>query len=156
MKIFKICTAAACAAAMCSAFAGCANGVVKVESDDGSANYVFKVRGDVAELNDDTTLYDYMCALKERGELEFEAEKGDYGYYITSVEGVSEKSEGTSGYSWMIYTDLTELDGVIYSSAEYGTWDYDGLTLNSASYGVDGMPAVESCTYALVYSAWSY
>ena len=141
MKIFKICAAAACAAAMCSAFAGCANGVVKVESDDGSANYVFKVRGDVAELGDDTTLYDYMRALKERGELEFEAEKGDYGYYITSVEGVSEKRE---------------LDGVIYSSAEYGTWDYDGLTLNSARYGVDGMPAVEGCTYALVYSAWSY
>ena len=108
------------------------------------------------QLADDTTLYDYLCALKEDGEINFEAEQGDYGMYITSVEGVTQTNEGTNGYSWMIYTDLTELDGVVYSSADYGTWGYDGKTLNSASYGVSGLPAVEGYTYALVYSYWSY
>ena len=43
-------------------------------------------------------------ALKEDGEINFEAEQGDYGMYITSVEGVAQTNEGTSGYSWMIYT----------------------------------------------------
>ncbi len=149
--------AAVAATAALSALCACGNGgVVKVENDYGSDNYVLTVSGSVMQLADDTTLYDYLCALKEDGEINFEAEQGDYGMYITSVEGIAQTNEGTNGYSWMIYTDLTELDGVTYSSADYGTWGYDGKTLNSASYGVSGLPAVEGYTYALVYSYWSY
>ncbi len=160
MKFFKgLCAATAAAAAVAAmlAFSACGDKVVTVENDDGSKNYVMTVSSSVIELTDSTTLYDYMCALREDGELNFEAEKSSYGYYITSVDGVAEKYDSeNSMYSWMIYTDLTELDGAIYSSAEYGTWDYDGKTLNSASYGISGLPAVEGYTYAIVYSHTSW
>ena len=81
-----------------------------------------------------------------------------YGYYITSVNGVSERTDesGTSGYSWMLYTDFTEEDGVTYADPSYGTFEHGGKTLASASYGVSQLPCVEGYTYALVYQAWSY
>ena len=149
--------AAASAAAAALLLSGCGGNVVKVTNDDGSANYVMTVDADVTELDEQTTLYDYMCALREAGELTFEAELGEYGYFIVSVEGVENTAESaTSGYAWTIYTDLSELDGVIYSDASYDTWEYDGRQLASANYGISGLPAVEGYTYALVYSHYSY
>ncbi len=160
MKLFKRTVAAIAVTAAIAAAAllgGCASKVIKVQNDYGSNNYVIIVTDDVVTLTETTSLYDYMCALQADGQITFEVSDGSYGKYITSVEGVSEKSESaTSGYSWMIYTDLTELDGVVYSDPSYGTWTYDNKTLNSASYGVSGLPAVEGYTYALVYSYWSY
>ncbi len=156
-KRISAAVAAFAAAAALTAFTACNNShVIKIDNNYGSKNYVMTVSSSVMELTDSTSLYDYMCALRDSGELQFEAQESTYGYYITSVEGVAEVTETSSGYSWMIYTDLYELDGVNYSEPEYGTWEYDGKTLNSASYGISYLPAVEGYTYALVYSYWSY
>lgn len=128
--------------------------VTKVENDYDGYDYVFTVTEGVIALDADTMMYDYLCALQDAGKITFTATDGSYGKYITAVEGTAEKTESDGGYSWMIYTTLTELDGVIYSDASY-TWEYAGKTLNSASWGVSALPAVEGCTYALVYSHWS-
>ncbi len=102
-----------------------------------------------------TTMKDYMDVLKEQGALTFEGQDGDYGFYITSVLGISNKTVSStlnsySGYDWAVYTTLTEADGVPYASAD-DAFVYGGITLYKASYGVSGLPCAEGHTYALVY-----
>ena len=116
--------------------------------------YAFTADKDVLEISDDTSMYDYMCALKDDGFLSFEGSDGDYGFYVTSVMGVTSKvvsstANSYSGWDWAVYTTVTELDGVIYSGDESTT--IDGITLYKASYGVSGVPCIEGESYALVY-----
>lgn len=156
-KKISAAVAAFAATAALAAICACNSGnATKVENNADSYSHVFTVSSSVMDLTDSTSVYDYLCALQEDGEITFEGYDSSYGYYITSVNGVAEQTGTNSGYSWMLYTDLAELDGVTYSSADYGSWEYDGKTLNSASYGISYLPAVEGYTYALVYSYWSY
>ena len=130
--------------------------VTAVENEYGGHDYVFTVTEGVITLGQTTTLYDYIEALETKGEIEVEATDGAYGKYITAAGGVEERYEGTNAmYYWAVYTDLVELDGVTYSSPDY-TYENGGKTLNSASYGVSGLPAVEGYTYALVYTYTSW
>ena len=75
--------------------------------------------------------------------------ESEYGFYLTSLNG----REATDEYYWAVYTTLGILDGVEYSNAAWGTWEYGGETLASASYGVSGLPLVEGELYALVWTA---
>ena len=160
MKTFLIACATGIAAACPLLF--CACGGLKInpdlwEGDFGGAptSYVYTMDGEDFEEGD--TFYDYLLSLRADGALQFETTAGQYGPYITSVGGLEERSESAaSGYSWMIYTDLEEYGGVIYSDASYGTWEHGGKLLNSASYGVSALPLAEGYTYALVYVRWSY
>lgn len=138
------------------AFAGCAddnqkgtasgNVVLNVESA------VFTADGGVMTLKESTSVKDYMDALKANGELVFDGSNGDYGYYITSVYNTA----ATDNSYWAVYTDLVTIDGddTVYSNAEYGTFKYGNKTLNSASFGVSGLPCIEGYTYALVYTTF--
>ncbi len=153
---------ALCATVAVFAFAGCNNeggtgGDEKTlpEIQDGySISYVFTVKGDKLNITDTTSVYDYMQALSNEGLLTFEGNNGDYGFYITSVLGIKENTQSTAngykGNAWSLYTTITEIDGVHYSSS-YTAFDYNGITLYQASYGVSGVPCVEGETYALVY-----
>ncbi len=98
------------------------------------------------------TLYDLMVSLQEAGELEFSGSESEYGFFVESVNGTS--ADPSANQYWAVYTTLGELDGVVYSSSEFGTYDYDGKTLASASYGVSGLPAVEGELYALVLESY--
>lgn len=151
---------AVCTFAVALAFAGCGKRVTISNSDDGTAQTVEIVaKKGLIEFTDTTSLYDYMVALKDDGQLTFEASNSSYGYYIDSVEGVANLTESaTHGWSWMIYTDLVTLygDSTIYSTADYGTYEYNGKSYNSASYGCSYLPCAEGYTYLLVYSEWSY
>ena len=127
---------------------------------DFSASAVFTASSDVLELSKDTSVKDYLDALAGDGAIVIEGYTGDYGYYVTSVNGLAESSSVTesvsSGYSWMLYSDFMQEDGTVYADPEYGTFEYGEKTLASASYGISYMPCVEGYTYALVYQAWSY
>ncbi len=104
----------------------------------------------VIEALDSTgSLEDALNALSEAGELEFSGTVSEYGLYIESVNGVSANPENQY---WAIYTTLGDLDGIGYSSPDFGTYDYDGKTLSSASFGASGLPLVEGELYALVLS----
>ena len=61
--------------------------------------------------------------------------------------------EATDDHYWAVYTTLGTLDGTSYSDAQWGTWEYEGNTLASASYGVSGLPMIEGEYYALVWTA---
>lgn len=116
--------------------------------------YAFTADGDTMEITEKSSMYDYMCALKEDGVLSFEGTTSEYGFYITSVMGVTSvtvSSTPTSytGWDWAVYTTVTMLDGVNYSGDEYTT--IDGVKLYKASYGVSGVPCIEGESYALVY-----
>lgn len=148
---------AACAAA---AFAcvGCAADDRREPADKiehgYSVCYAFTADTSVLALTETTTVKDYMDALKAAGRLDFEGNDGGYGYYITSVFGIKSRTVSSSpthyaGYDWAVYTTLTQLDGVIYSSDE--AFIYGGITLYKTVYGVSGIPCAEGRTYALVY-----
>lgn len=96
------------------------------------------------------TLEDAMNGFKEEGELSFEGENGDFGFYITSVNGYTP----VENEYWAVYTTLGDYEGVSYSNAEYGTYEYGGKTLASASYGISGLPLIAGEYYVLTIATF--
>ena len=158
-KLLTALLAALSAVAICI-FAGCAKdgeNVKRVEINDYSS-VILVASNDVLKLDGDTSLKDYLDALKSKGELDFDGSNGDYGYFLSSLDGKDNEVISTApyeGYSWMIYIDFLTLDGVPYAS-DYAVCEYNGQTLYSASYGVSGIPCVEGHTYAFVYEYYNY
>ena len=112
------------------------------------------------EIKDDTTLEDYIVALRDKGDIMFEGENGDFGLYITSMDGkanevISSTSNSSEGYSWTVYIDFTVLEGVIYAG-DSETIVYNDITLYKASYGVSAIPCLENHTYAFVYEYYNF
>lgn len=124
-------------------FAGCAGG--------GEANYYAEVSSEelvvfVAEdISGDMSWRDYFDGLQEEGIITYSMD----GSMLAELNGVSNASDYSS--CWMLYSDLTELDGEIYGNAERGTYDYDGRQLVSCAYGLELMPVIEGYAYAAVY-----
>lgn len=124
-------------------FAGCAGG--------GEANYYAEVSSEelvvfVAEdISGDMSWRDYFDCLQEEGIITYSMD----GSMLAELNGVSNASDYSS--CWMLYSDLTELDGEIYGNAEWGTYDYDGRQLVSCAYGLELMPVIEGYAYAAVY-----
>ncbi|MCD8039961.1 MAG: hypothetical protein LUF82_00385 [Clostridia bacterium] len=160
---------ALCAAVSIAALAACddENGEVGGGTDykillNSETAVVFTATEDVLTLSDSTSLKDYLDALVTLDQITYEGTESTYGYYITSVNGNAEQStysddySSGSGYSWMIYTSLTELDGVTYATTDSYTYTYDGVTYAYSSYGVTLLPCVEGYTYVLSYEPWSY
>lgn len=153
MKQFKglVAAAAASAVLVCGAlFSACAQdssiGAAKAEVLASDAE---RVVIEVTEGDTSKSLYDALTVFQEEEKLTFSGSESEYGYYITSVNGVAAAGDSY----WAVYTTLGTLDGTSYSDAQWGTYEYDGKTLASASYGVSGLPLVEGEYYALVWTA---
>lgn len=153
MKQFKglIAAAAASAVLVCGAlFSACAQdssiGAAKAEVRASDAE---RVVIEVTEGDTSKSLYDALTVFQEEEKLTFSGSESEYGFYITSVNGV----EAAGDSYWAVYTTLGTLDGTSYSDAQWGTFEYEGKTLASASYGVSGLPLVEGEYYALVWTA---
>lgn len=115
--------------------------------------YAFTVDDQIKNV-DDGSMLDYMNALKDAGDLMFDGSDGGYGFYITSVMGVTSKpvtstANSYSGWDWAVYTTVTTIGGVTYSGTQ--SFSYNGITFYKASYGVSGIPCVTGESYALVY-----
>lgn len=149
MRIFFVVGALA-AALMCGALIGCAQA-----ADKGDAEFRLVANDETcvvitADKSDtDRSLYDALAFFATSGEITMDGSESEYGFYLTSLNG----REATDEYYWAVYTTLGILDGVEYSNAAWGTWEYGGETLASASYGVSGLPLVEGELYALVWTA---
>lgn len=159
MKKFLTLFLSALTIVLCLTCFACKSNLTFKNDDSGNIeSVVFVASDDVLLLNDQTTVADYLLALKEQGKLDFEASQSQYGLFINSVNGVENLTDqnGTHGFSWTLYTELAELNGVIYSVEDYGTYNANNKILNSASYGVSYTPCIKGYTYALVYSEWSY
>ena len=149
MRTFFVAGALA-AALMCGALIGCAQA-----ADTGDAEFRLVANDETcvviaADKSDtDRSLYDALAFFATSGEITMDGSESEYGFYLTSLNG----REATDEYYWAVYTTLGILDGVEYSNAAWGTWEYGGETLASASYGVSGLPLVEGELYALVWTA---
>lgn len=149
MRIFFVAGTLA-AALMCGALIGCAQA-----ADTGDAEFRLVANDETcvviaADKSDtDRSLYDALAFFATSGEITMDGSESEYGFYLTSLNG----REATDEYYWAVYTTLGILDGVEYSNAAWGTWEYGGETLASASYGVSGLPLVEGELYALVWTA---
>ncbi len=144
----------ACTVLAALAFTACGDPITgkdgNVKTTENSV--AFTASQEVMNLTDSTSLKDYMDVLKNNGELTFEGSNGDYGFFISSVNG-----KAASGNSfWGVYTDLVTIEGddFVYSNAAWGTVEIDGKTLNSASVGVSSLPCIDGYTYALVLSTY--
>ena len=98
------------------------------------------------------SMQDAMAKFKEEGKLTYEGSESEYGFYLTSVNGYT--PDASKNEFWAVYTTLGEYGGVTYSSAEYGTYDYQGTSCASASYGISGLPMVEGYLYILTISTY--
>ena len=98
------------------------------------------------------SLEEAMSELKKMGMLKYEGSESEYGFYLTSVNGYTPNSENNE--YWAIYTTLGEYEGVEYSNSEFGTYDYEGKTCSSASYGISGIPVVEGEIYVITIASY--
>ncbi|MBO4989597.1 MAG: hypothetical protein J6D37_04620 [Clostridia bacterium] len=98
------------------------------------------------------SLFDAMRAWQAEKELDFTYSDSEFGPYLLSVNGKTPDAEKNE--FWAIYTSLTTYQGVSYSSTEYGSYDFGGTLIGSASYGVSGLPLVEGCVYVLTIGTY--
>ena len=137
---------------------GC--GKTAVSDIDEDSSIIFTVSSSVTAIDKNTTLEDYITALKDDGKLTFEGDKGDYSLFITSMNGkanevISSSANSSEGYSWTLYIDFVTLNGVIYAG-DSETVNYRGTVLYKASYGVSAIPCLENHTYAFVYEHYNF
>ena len=150
----------ALAAAILVFAVGCGTaGIKKTEIGD-SSSIVIVPDSATLTIDESTTLEDYIAALKDAGKLTFEGSKGDFGLFITSMDGrenevVSSTAHSSEGYSWTLYIDFLTLDGVFYAG-DGEICDYNGTTLYKASYGISAIPCLEGHTYAFVYEYYNF
>ena len=98
------------------------------------------------------SLEDAMAEFKGAGEFTYEGTESEYGFYLTSVNGYT--PDAAANEYWAVYTTLGEYEGVEYSNSEYGTYDYNGKTCASASYGVSGIPMIEGELYVIAIATY--
>lgn len=152
MKKFLTLLLAALSAAVIFAFAGCAKD--NRTGADGEIYGGYSLCYAFTAQDGAPCLKDYLDGLRQENKLDYKTAQGGFGCYITEVFGVGGVTVSSSagyyaGYDWYVYTTLTSLDGVIYSTDE--SFIFNGLTLYKCSYGVSGLPCVKGESYALVY-----
>ena len=155
MKKFLSTLIAVLAVAVLFAFAGCETREPGDPLEPLEIEQVYSICYAFTASEDKASMKDYLDKLKADGVITFEGSESQYGFYITSVLGVSSKTVSSTansytGYDWTVYTTLKEKDGVAYAQDD-STFVYGGITLYKGAYGVSGIPCVKGETYALVY-----
>ena len=136
---------------------GCGKTTNKNLDDD---SIIFTADSSILEIDENTTLEDYLVALKDAGELTYDGNKGDFGLFITSMNGIeneviSSTANSSEGYSWTVYIDFIDIEGVLYAG-DSATVNHGEKTLYAAIYGVSYIPCLEGHTYAFVYEYYSF
>lgn len=141
-KLLLACTLLFC---VCSAFVACAdNDYVSVELCDSSDGRIV-----IEALETGGDLADALVALQNAGLISFDGTTGDYGLYVTAING--KEADSTRNEYWAVYCTLGEYDGVEYSNIEYGSYEWEGVAFASASYGVSGLPIIKGEKYIIVF-----
>jgi hypothetical protein len=86
-----------------------------------------------------------MGELAISGFFTYSGSKNIYGLLITEIDGLIIEDVRTEGF--FIYTDDAE-----NSNTEWGSYEFDGKTINSATFGATDLPVKDGCKYALVYT----
>lgn len=98
------------------------------------------------------SLADALEYLSGAGELTYDGAEGDYGFYITSING--RVADAALNEYWAVYTTLWEHEGVQYSNPDYGQYFFMLTPCASASYGASGLPMVEGELYVIVLESY--
>ena len=114
----------------------------KTKFDKDKNELAITVTDSVMEITAETTLEDYMKKLQSKEEISFKGTVDSvYGLYITEINGVK---AGVSE-AWMLYTT-----DAANSNSEWGSYEYDGKTLGSATLGVSNLIIKNGETYVWV------
>ena len=93
------------------------------------------------EVSSETTLLVYMQDLQENGNLSFTVQNG----MVAEMNGVK---NGVNG-CWMLYTsDENNAD------TAWGTYEYEGAILGSATLGASELVVVANAVYVWVYQTF--
>lgn len=97
------------------------------------------------------SVYDALCALRDDGQISFDGSGGAGDFYLTSLNGKA----ADESHFWAVYTSVGTVDGVAYSDAGWGTYDFDGTTLASAAWGVSLLPLFDDACFAIVWTQFA-
>ena len=89
----------------------------------------------------DTTLLAYMTELENAGELDFELKDG----MVTELNGKA----NTANSFWMLYTS-----DAANANTAWGSYEYEGQTLGSATLGAETLIIAKSTVYIWVYQSF--
>jgi hypothetical protein len=138
MKTKRVLCAVIVLALLASLLTACSKPVVMTETE-----VVIIAVKSVMEDADGTSLKAYMDALVKKNKLTYETSKG----MLISLNG--REAKAADNEYWMIYTSDSE-----YGSSEWGTYEYDGKTLKSASKGLDDLLVKEGEIYVFAISVF--
>ena len=125
------------------AFAGCLAKKDPTVIKESETYIVISVSNETREINENTTLVEYMYALKEKGELTFEMENG----MVSSVNGIENPADWSS--CWMLYT--SDADN---ANTAWGEVEYKGEVYGSAILGAESLKIKDGCLYIWIFQAF--
>lgn len=123
MKKRLLCVAALIVAVISFALAGCTDEKDPLVIKDTDNYVVIRADSEQLKIDGNTTLLDYMNALKEKNELDFEISGG----MVVSVDGVANASDFSS--CWMLYTSDEGNSNSAWGTALYKEKEYGSATL---------------------------
>ncbi len=114
-------------------------GVEFIREEDGELRAaVISIKN--AELEKGTTLVDVMETLKDERTFVYTFSQG----MLTELNG---KKNG-DGYYWMLYTSDSER-----ANTAWGSYEYKGQALGSATVGAESLPAKDGKVYVWAYQS---
>ncbi|MGN0823589.1 MAG: hypothetical protein ACI4MB_00815 [Candidatus Coproplasma sp.] len=113
------------------AFAACNKNAVDANDE--------RVAITVVNATENESLLDYMQTLQGDGKLTYTIDNG----MVTSINGINQ----TTNTYWMLYTSDTD-----NANDAWGTCEYNGQTLGSATLGAERLKVKEGCVYVWVFT----
>ena len=104
---------------------------------------VINVSSETMDINENTTLVEYMYALKEKGELTFEMKNG----MVSSVNGIENPADWSN--CWMLYTGDAD-----NANTAWGEVEYKGVVYGSAIFGAESLKIKDGCLYIWIFQAF--
>ncbi len=143
-KIFAVIVVLALIALLAATFVGCGNldklGKPVIETGSKQATVII---GEDSYLvkTDAIYVHDLLLELKEAGKIEYKFDMGEYGAFVTKLNGLV----GTADYKqWIgVYVDSDDAELIMPGYDE----TVNGKTYHSASLGVSGLPVRDGVTY---------
>ena len=123
-------------------FAGCFTKKAPMVIKELDTYIVINVSSETMEINENTTLVEYMYALKEKGELTFEMKNG----MVSSVNGIENPADWSS--CWMLYT--SDADN---ANTAWGEVEYKGEVYGSTTMGAESLKIKVGCLYIWIFQA---
>lgn len=107
----------------------------------------------IDEVDGDVSVLDVLKVLEKENALTFDSKEGAFGAYIVSVNGKTEISGLTEGYSWLVYTS-DRTDGVANTEGAPLIWNEQEYYLTV--FGISSTQVRAGEYYLLSFDGWTY